>query len=195
MSNQPPPPAPFHAIPGNNVSERHLRKDETLFRQGERPFAVFLVRSGVVSLIRHTEAGRKVPLFRAKPGDTLAEASIFSDAYHCDCIAERDCVLMAFDKQAILHAMSCDPGFSVALVRRLAGQVQSYRRRLELLAIGSAKERVLAGLSDGWLAGSVIAFSGDLGLTHEATYRALAELVKEGRARKTGRGRYIAVPG
>lgn len=170
-----------------------LQDGDTLFRQGENPFALFYVQVGAVSLIRHTEAGRKVTLFRARAGDTLAEASLFSDRYHCDCVAERSSTMLAFDKQALLRQMAADPTFSMALVRRMSGQVQTYRRKLELQAIGSARDRVLAGLADGWLSGSVMDFASELGLTHETTYRALAALVRDGCARKTGRGRYCVV--
>ena len=188
-----PLPSPWDKLPEAGVTEKALRKGEALFRQGEQPWALFLVRRGTVSLVRHTEAGRAVPIFRAMPGDTLAEASLFSDTYHCDCIAQCDANLFAFPKPAILRQMAGDPGFSRALVHRLSVQVQTYRRKLELFAIASAKERVLAALADGWLQGSVMAFAAEIGLTHEATYRALAALVQEGRAQKTGRGRYIAV--
>ena len=33
-------------------------------------------------------------------------------------------------------------------------------------------------------------FAAEIGLTHEATYRALAKLVKDGRIEKAGRGQY-----
>ena len=83
-----------------------------------------------------------------------------------------------------------DNAFALALVARLSGQVQGYRRRLELMAIRSAPERVFAGLADGRLTGSVIDFAADLGLTHEAVYRALAELVRAGRVERPARGVY-----
>ncbi len=190
-----PIPAPFDRIADQDVSENTLRQGEALFRQEETPWAVFLVRAGAVSLVRHTEAGRLVPIFRAKSGDTIAEASLFSSRYHCDCVAERNATLLAFGKRAVLREMSRDPDFAMALTHRLAIQVQTYRRKLELIAITPAKERVLAALADGWLQGSVLAFAADIGLTHEAAYRALASLVGEGRARRTGRGRYVAVAG
>jgi len=188
-----PLPPPFDSLPDHLVAMHRLQSGQTLFRQGDRPVALFLVQRGAVALIRHTEAGRKVRLFRAKAGDTLAEASLFSESYHCDCIAGRDSILFGFDKAAVLALMASNPEFSMALVRRLSVQLQAYRRKLELLAIGSAKERVLVALADGWLSGSVIEFAGELGLSHEATYRALAHLVQQGRARKTGRGRYCAI--
>ncbi len=90
--------------------------------------------------------------------------------------------------------MENNPGFAVALAQQFAGQVQTYRRRIEILAISSAENRVLTALSDGWLTGKVVDFAAEIGLTHEATFRALSNLVRDGRVVKTGRGRYEAAP-
>lgn len=185
-------PTPFDRLPSKAITSRDLLAGQMLFRQGDSPDALFFVNAGAVDLIRHTKAGRTVIVFRARTGDTLAEASLFSDQYHCDGIVICDSVIAAVSNKAILRQMASDPSFSAAMVQRLSGQVQSYRRKLELFAIASAKERVLAGLSDGLLTGTVLEFASELGLSHEATYRALKALVADGRAQKVGRGRYVA---
>jgi CRP-like cAMP-binding protein len=141
-------------------------------------------------MIRHTEAGQKVTLFRARSGDTLAEPALFSEVYHCDAVAEVTSRVSRFDRAAVLELIRADNAFALALVSRLSGQVQGYRRRLELMAIRAAPERVFAGLADGLLRGSVIDFAAELGLTHEAVYRALSELVRAGRVERPARGVY-----
>lgn len=78
----------------------------------------------------------------------------------------------------------------MALTARFAGQVQSYRRRFEIMAIRSAEDRVYTAVSDGMLSGSVKSLAGEIGLTHEVVYRALATLVKQRRVQKIGRGQY-----
>lgn len=132
-------------------------------------------------------------MFRAATGDTLAEPALFSERYHCDALAEIPSHVLCLNKALVLEVMAQDPGFAADLVQRLAGQVQSYRRRLELLAIRSARDRVLAGLADGWMTGSVIDFATELGLTHEAVYRALSALVRDGRVERPARGIYRVV--
>ncbi|MDQ7070424.1 MAG: Crp/Fnr family transcriptional regulator [Rhodobacterales bacterium] len=169
-----------------------LSAQQTLFHQEATPHALYYVASGAVTLQRHTEAGQLVTLHRASAGDLIAEASLFSPHYHCDCIAETPSTCIALDITAVRNRMADNPDFAAALVQRFARQVQGYRRQLELRSIKSAKQRVLAGLSDGWLQGNVLHFAADMGLTHEATYRALAELVSDGAAIKTGRGKYRA---
>lgn len=181
---------PFDILPPQDVGQIALLQKQTLFHQGAAPYALFFVTSGAIILERHTEGGQKVVLHRARGGDLIAEASLFSDTYHCDCIAETDATLLALNKKSVLRLMTTDPTFASALVAKMARQVQRYRRQLELRTITPALDRVFAGLSDGWLTGSVMQFAGDLGLSHEATYRALSVLVIEGRVWKIGRGKY-----
>jgi CRP-like cAMP-binding protein len=171
-------PSPFDSLPKRQAGLLEIKKGATLFRQGDESRAMYFIHCGAVSLIRHTEAGQKVTLFRAKAGDTIAEPSIFSEDYHCDAVAEQQSTVSTFDKETVLARMTEDSAFAAALVKRLAGQVQTYRRRLELLAIRSATEWVLAGLADGRLTGTVLEFAAELGLSNEVVYRALAKLVR-----------------
>ncbi|MCK0141962.1 Crp/Fnr family transcriptional regulator [Aliiroseovarius sp. F20344] len=187
-------PPPFGSLPRHGVSLRELRVGDALFRQDDASRAMFFLRSGAINLIRHTEAGQKVTMFRATSGDTIAEPSVFSDHYHCDAISEQPSIVLSFDRQSVLAAMTTDSEFAAAFVKRLAGQVQTYRRQLELLAIRSAKDRVLAGLADGRLTGTVLDFAAELGLTHESVYRALADLTRDGRIEHPARGKYRLKP-
>ena len=183
-------PSPFAQVPVLQRHEVHLRSGETLFRQGDQPAAIYFVLSGALHLIRHTRAGVTVLVHRAAQGETLAEASLFADGYHCDCIAMQDSHLLLFNKSSVLKLLKTDAAFAASLVERLARQVQSYRRRLELLAISGAEERVFAALCDGWMKGSIRQFAEEIAFTPEATYRALAALSKAGRIEKIGRGHY-----
>lgn len=183
-------PAPFDRLPATARQIRDIGAGARLFRQGDASTAMYFLHAGAIEMIRHTEAGEKLTLFRAAPGDTLAEPALFSDAYHCDAIAEGASRVSRIDRAAVLDLVRADPAFALSLVERLSGQVQGYRRRLELMSIRSARERVAAGMADGRLSGSVVAFAAELGLTHEAVYRALAALVRAGRVERVARGVY-----
>ncbi len=186
-------PPPFDILPREAVQIADYRRGAHVFAQGEMARGPCWVRAGQVDLLRHTEAGAQVLLHRAGAGETLAEASLFSDSYHCDAVTAADSTLAVLDKAAILALVRADPGFALDLMARLARQVQGYRRRLEILAIRSARERVLAALAEQGQGGTVIAFAARIGLTHEATYRALSQLVDAGRVARVGRGRYLVV--
>jgi CRP-like cAMP-binding protein len=180
----------FESLPADAIARRSFAPGEAVFRQGDPTRGLFTLVSGAVTLLRRTEAGAEIVIHRARPGETFAEASLFSDAYHCDAVAAAPTSLIALDRRWILHRFRTDPDFAIALARRFAAQVQTYRRKLELLAINHADERVFAALADGMLTSGVKPFAAEIGLTHEAVYRALASLTRAGRTVKTGRGRY-----
>ncbi|MEL6100663.1 MAG: Crp/Fnr family transcriptional regulator [Pseudomonadota bacterium] len=186
-------PIPFDRLPAAAQRIMTLAQDAALFRQDDTSTGIFWVRSGSVRLVRHTVSGIAVPLHTARTGGTIAEASLFSDSYHCDCVALEKTEAVWLSRAAILDRMAQDSDFGQALMARLAGQVQQHRRQIEILSIRSAQDRIEAALADGWLDGSITRFAEMIGLTREATYRALSVLVRSGRARKTGRGRYTSV--
>ncbi len=183
-------PSPFDRLPAGDIRHLVCLASRVVFRQGASPSELFFVSEGTVILERHTQAGQKVVLHRATAGDLIAEASLFSDAYHCDCVAEPNTRLIALKKSSILMHMSGDADFAMAMLKRMSHQVQRYRRQLELRSVFPASDRVLAGILDGWMIGTVMQFATDLGLSHEATYRALATLVSQGQLCKTSRGKY-----
>ena len=59
-------------------------RDESLFLAGTPVHSMFLVTEGQVDLIRYTQSGLRILLYRAEAGDVLAEASAYSETYHCD---------------------------------------------------------------------------------------------------------------
>jgi CRP-like cAMP-binding protein len=171
-----------------HLSSRELAAGEALFRQGDPIFAVYVVQTGIVRLLRHLEDGSSVLLHRARAGESFAEASLWAKAYHCDGVAEGPTVVTVIPKRSLLEALQGNPGASLALARALAGQVRTLRSRLELRNVRSARQRVLAWLclqADGSPPSLTLdrpwtQIADEIGLTHEAIYRALAELQAEG---------------
>lgn len=183
-------PDPFDLLPSAAIATRSLKKGTPLFRRNDPATAMYHVLSGQVDLIRYTRQGDEVIIHRAHVGETFAEAGLFSDAYHCDAIAASDTELVRIDKAAIVQRMELEPDFAIAMSARFAGQIQNYRRRLEIVAIRDATSRVFAAVADGMLVGNIKSGAAQIGMTHEAVYRALSALVRSGRLTKTGRGSY-----
>lgn len=173
---------------------RHLDAGVTLFSRGDVVRNLFVVREGRIVLQRVLEDGMRVTLQRAEPGDSVAEASLFSDHYHCDAEADLPTVLDAYDKQAVLDRLRDDPGINQALMAHLARQVMDLRGRLELRNIRRAEDRLLAWLNlrlaEGEttvrLDGPLRSLDGELGLTQESVYRAIARLRERGDVRQNG---------
>jgi CRP-like cAMP-binding protein len=174
---------------------RRLEAGEALFRQGDPAAAIFRLQSGRVRLLRHTEDGASVVMHIARPGETFAEAALFVGSYHCDAIADVPSSVSVMRKRDLLRTMRDDPAELLALARVLAGQVRDLRARLEIRNIRAADERLLAWLrlkARGnppcvELEGPWTQVADEIGLTREATYRALAAMRRVGRIRIEGR--------
>jgi CRP-like cAMP-binding protein len=176
--------------------DRKLKAGEALFRLGDKPAGLAEVIAGRVRLTRVDRSGREVILYVAGPGETLAEASLFSLAYHCDAIASTDALVRIYPKPAVLSAFDKDPKAAQAFSATLARQVMGLRTRIEQRNIRSARERVRHFLAvnadaDGRtvnLRGTLKDLAAELGLTHEALYRTLAALERSGEI-KRGKGK------
>ncbi|UAB91020.1 Crp/Fnr family transcriptional regulator (plasmid) [Ruegeria sp. SCSIO 43209] len=178
----------------NSLSNLCYAQGGHVFRQGDPTNGIFFIKSGNVCLTRVTESGNAVTIHNAQPGDMFAEASIYSDHYHCDAICSCSSEVVRVSKRAILLRLEDDSAFSEGITKRLAMQVQDYRQLLTLHAVKSANERVLLAVALGKLTGSVTQFASQIGLTKEACYRALKDLSEQGLLVKTGRGSYAPTP-
>ncbi|MGE5338158.1 MAG: Crp/Fnr family transcriptional regulator [Gemmatimonadota bacterium] len=174
--------------------ERRLKSGQTLFHAGSKSAGLYEIVSGTVRLVRVDRSGREAVLQAAGAGETLAEASLFSSAYHCDAIATTDAVVRLYPKAVLLAELHRDPKFAKSFAAMLAHQVMSLRTRLERRNIHSARDRVRHFLTvnvgaDGRtvvLPGTLKELAADLGLTHEALYRTLARMRADGEIARQG---------
>ena len=117
----------------------------------------------------------------------LAEASLDSPRYHCDGVATVDSRLLAFPVSRFRQVLGEDAKFRSFWMGRLAREVRVLRSQCERLALRSAAERIEHYIeSEGQdgrleLAGTRKAWAAELGLSHEALYRALSGLERAGR--------------
>ncbi len=183
-----------HLLAGIRTRGVSLGRGETLFRAGDEARAIYRVERGCLRLMRHGIDGEAITLHRAEPGSLFAEASLFSAVYHCDAVAEAPSRVEIFPKAAVLLHLSAHPTINLAFSAYLARQLQALRGRLEITRLKSARERVVAwltqlGAADGTirLGRPLLAAAAEIGLTHEALYRALAQLVREDRLERPGR--------
>jgi len=173
------------------VREVRLRPGEVLFRQGDEARGMLLLKSGAVRLLRHTADGHEVTLHSVMPGESFAEASLFSDVYHCSCISQRDSMVEILPRQAVLRLLREDADAAMLLAAGLAEQVRNLRAQAELRGIHGSTKRLLAALrlhadesGQVRLRGSLKTLAGELGMAHETIYRALATLETSGHLRR-----------
>jgi CRP-like cAMP-binding protein len=183
-------PAAIRAV----AFERRLKAGEALFRLGDKAAGFYEVVSGRVRLARVDRVGRETVLHVAGPAETLAEASLFSGHYYCDAVANTDAIVRVYPKRQVISAFEKDPKALKTFTAMLAHQVMTLRTRLQQRNIRSARERVKQFLAlnigpDGRsveLHGTLKDLAAEIGLTHEALYRALAALERAGEVKRAG---------
>lgn len=174
--------------------EQRLRAGQTLFRSGEKTVGLYEVVTGKVRLVRVDRSGREAVLQSAAAGETLAEASLYAPAYHCDAIAATEAQVRLYPKATLLAELKRDAKFAQDFAAMLAQQVMALRTQLERRNIHSARDRVrhfltLNACADGRtvaLPGTLKELAADLGLTHEALYRTLARMAADGEIKRAG---------
>jgi CRP-like cAMP-binding protein len=172
--------------------ERTLKRGQTLFRAGQPTVGLYEIVSGSVRLVRFNISGREVVLHSALAGDTIAEASLFSPVYHCDAIAATAARVRLYPKAPLLAEFARNPQTAGRFMARLGHQIMALRTLIERNNIRSARERVRHYLAvnagaDGRtvvLPGTVKELAADLGLSHEALYRTLARMAKDGEIKR-----------
>jgi CRP-like cAMP-binding protein len=168
--------------------ERQLESGKALFHSGSKTVGLYEVLKGSVRLLRTDRSGREAVLQTALAGDILAEASLFSSTYHCDAIATAAATVRLYPKAVVLAELRRDPKIAQAFAAMLARQVMTLRTRLEQRNIHSARDRIrhfLAVNADAGgrtvsLSGTLKDIAAELGLTHEAFYRTLADMAADG---------------
>jgi CRP-like cAMP-binding protein len=173
---------------------RKLARDEPLFRQGDPATAVFLISRGRLRMIRHLASGDRITIQTGRSGELFAEGSLFSDVYQCDAIAAEPTRVRACGKAEMLAAIGDSSSTMLALLEQVTRSLHHARAMRELRNIRSANDRVLHHLylsasKDGAVVYDrpLLEVAEDIGLTHEAYYRALAALARAGAIKRMGR--------
>jgi CRP-like cAMP-binding protein len=166
------------------LRQRHVAAGDNLFRRGERPNALYFVLTGEIHLVRRSRAGHEIILQRTRRG-FLAEASLDQPAYHCDGIARCSTDTLRLPKATLRSALE-DETFRNSWIEHLTRELRRVRAQAERLSLRSARERIVHYIetegADGRieLTGTRRDWASELGLTHEALYRALAMMQKAG---------------
>ncbi|MHB1402659.1 MAG: Crp/Fnr family transcriptional regulator [Thiobacillus sp.] len=178
----------------HHAASRAIAKDARVFASGEKPASLFWVTAGELQLVRHTPQGERVILQRCSRG-ALAEASLFSDRYHCDGEAAVESLAWVLPL-ADFHAALTEADFSRAYTMWLSHTIRGLRGQCERLSLPRAEDRVLHYLREHGRfereGCPLKTWAGALGMTHEHLYRTLSTLHREGRIRRTARAITLA---
>lgn len=159
--------------------EKWYEKGSYLFHYDDPVTHLIEVREGSVQLVRHQKDGDTLVLQRAGAGSILAEASLFSDRYHCDAIAVEQARTREVSRAEAHQLLREVPDFAEAWTRHLTKEVQKTRLRAEILSL-----KTVASKLDAWISlnegvipekGEWKGIADEIGVSPEALYRELAK--------------------
>jgi len=163
----------------------NVSKGERLFAKGQRPRYLFWVHAGQVVLERAAANGASVVLQCTHQG-FVSEASLQSPRYHCDAMVVVNARITRVPVPALLQALTDDPAFALRWIAMLNQEVRRLRLQCERLNLKGVQARVLHWLETEGKGGCCAVTAGykslaaELGVSHEALYRALAKMVDAG---------------
>jgi len=162
-----------------------LNRGKTLFAQGARPAALFYVVKGEVVLERTGVQGQTVVLQRVRQG-FVAEASMQSARYHCSAHTTLAGLAIRLPMAPLSLGLQQDSAFAVRWIGMLNNEVRRLRAQTERLSLKGVQPRLLHLIETEGSRGKLDIGSGlkslaaQLCVTHEALYRTVARLEREG---------------
>lgn len=166
-----------------------VKKGALLFSSGDPTKGFFAVQKGVVRLYRISSKGKEISLEIADVGHTFAEASLFSDIYHCYAEALKDSTVYLINKNSFLELIQKDYEFTTKWVHALSLKVIQLHKQIEDLSLKTPRARIVSYillLAEMQNSVSVTlpvhrkAIATLLGMTHETFYRTAKDLEHEG---------------
>ncbi len=161
-----------------------FKRNERVFLAGRPPAWMFYVVSGEVTLERTGLHGESVVLQRTRHG-FISEASLKVSGYHCDAVAITDTAVIKIPINDLSLALDKDPNFANRWISMLNSEVRRLRLHLERLSMKSIRDRLIQLIETEGKEGKYAApsglktLAGELGVTHEALYRAISLMESE----------------
>jgi CRP-like cAMP-binding protein len=162
----------------------HFEKGAYLFHHGKKPEYMFFIVSGEAVLTRTSSHGEPTILQRCR-GGFISEASLLVDAYHCDAIATHNGQAITLPIKSLRDSLA-DDKFSMKWVQLLSKEIMRLRTQSERLGLKDIRSKLIhlieAEGKNGVLTlqSDFKSLASEIGVTHEALYRAIAALEKEG---------------
>ncbi|MDV7270907.1 Crp/Fnr family transcriptional regulator [Thioclava sp. A2] len=171
---------------------RETERGATVFLQGERAAAVYIVIEGWVKLYRIAPNGAEAVVGVFTKGHSFGEAVAFThDAYPVSAECATDCTLIRIETDAILRMVRDKPEFALSLLSATFAHLHRLVAQIEQLKAQTGAQRVaefLLELVPDDASGKVevklpydkVLIAGRLGMKPESLSRAFAKLREHG---------------
>ncbi len=120
-----------------------FKKGQTLFMQGNPPFGMYCVRTGIIKVTQIGTDGKESIVRLAKAGDTIGHRSLFSEeAYKATATALEEAKVCFYDKKYIKKLVTQEPSVAYNLISHLGKELGSAESRLTSFSQKNVRERL-----------------------------------------------------
>jgi CRP/FNR family transcriptional regulator len=136
------PEADLEALAHLAVSKDFARQ-ATIFWEGREAQGFYLLSRGYVKLVKSSPDGKEYIIRLVGPGETFAEAAVFSDAsYPATAMALEDCQTLFFPKAPFLRHLAASPTLARNMLATLSRLMLHLTRQLEDLSLKEVSARL-----------------------------------------------------
>jgi len=128
------------------LQEEHYPAGATVFKMGQAPTRINIVRSGAIELSRHLK-GRRVVLQLLQPGDVFGDVSLFLRMrVPWDAVALEDSLIFSFDSVQLYRLLEQRPRLAWAWLHSVSARVAGFWFRVVELLAGGLEAQVASVL-------------------------------------------------
>ena len=118
-------------------------RQATIFWEGREAQGFYILISGYVKLVKSSPDGKEYILRLVGPGESFAEAAVFSEApYPATAMALEDCQTLFFPKAAFLRHLAASPHLARNMLATLSRLNLHLTRQLEDLSLKEVSARL-----------------------------------------------------
>lgn len=122
---------------------RKVGPQEMIFMEGEPAQSFFIVGSGKVKVFKLSGEGKEQVLMIAQPGDSFAEAALFSDRkFPASAQSLQETELVVIDRARFVRLLGANPDLAVNLIGRLSELLRLMTRLVEGLSLSDVTTRL-----------------------------------------------------
>jgi len=117
-------------------------EERVLFRQGDEPVGLYVLKSGPVTLTMKSPAGKEIVSIQAADGSLLGLPGLIgNEPYTLSAIAQSGAQLSFLTRDVFAELMRTDPTLALKVLQVLAAEVRSARRAILQQSPKQAKRR------------------------------------------------------
>lgn len=120
------------------TAENNFIKNSKIFNAGERVAQIHFLKKSEAHLIKKNT---NLLINRYAANTILAEASLFSETYHCSCIAASKCESISLSKSSLLKHLNGNPRLAYLGMEYLSTQIMQARDFMAILGMKTVRER------------------------------------------------------